>query len=81
MNILSILVFCIVLCLSWSSLLWAQCWQCLWIVHSAFPLRFSLAFIDYIQRKKSNIDDAEYLTPVTTDVMQVDLRSLNNVMY
>jgi hypothetical protein len=34
-----------------------------------------------IQRKKSNTDYAEYLTPVTTDVMQVDLRSLNNVMY
>ena len=46
----------------------------------ALPLRFSLAFIDYIQRKKSNTDDAEYLTPVTTDVMQVNLRSLNNVM-
>ena len=33
-------------CLSLSCVLWIQCRQCLWIVHSWLPLRFSLTFIN-----------------------------------
>jgi hypothetical protein len=33
------------LCLSSSCVLCTHCCQCLWVVHSSFPLRFSLAFI------------------------------------
>jgi hypothetical protein len=32
-------------CLFSSCVLCAQCWQCLWIVHSWLPIRFSLTFI------------------------------------
>jgi hypothetical protein len=38
---------CIVLfCFSFSCVLWVQCFQCLWIVHSWLTLWFSLTFID-----------------------------------
>ena len=48
--LLIFLVFCVVLwffllCLSSSCILCVQLFQCLWIVHSWLPLRFSLRFI------------------------------------
>ena len=33
------------LCLSSSCVLCTHCYQCLWVVHSSFPLRCSLVFI------------------------------------
>ena len=38
---------CVVFCLSSSCVSCAQCWQCLWIIHSWFSLRFSLTCISY----------------------------------
>ena len=37
-------LFLLLLCLSSSCVLWVICYQCLWIVHSWLPLRFSLTF-------------------------------------
>ena len=43
---LFVFVTCLVyLCLSSSRVLFTHCFQCLWIVHSCLPLRFSLTFI------------------------------------
>ena len=43
------LVFCVfVFCFSLSCILCSKCCQCLWIVHSWFPLRFSLTFICFV---------------------------------
>jgi hypothetical protein len=41
-------VLCFLICLSSSCILCAQCCQCLWIVHSWLPLRFSQTFISDI---------------------------------
>jgi hypothetical protein len=41
-------LFCVfMLCMSSSCVLCAQCWQCLWIVHSWLLRRFSLTFLIY----------------------------------
>ena len=47
-SLIFFLAFCVVflLCLSTFSVLCAQCSQCLWIVHSWLPLRFSLTCIN-----------------------------------
>ena len=42
---LDVLMFCVVFCLSFVCVLWAQRSQFLWIVHSWLPLLFSLTFI------------------------------------
>jgi hypothetical protein len=39
-------VLCFLFCLSSSCVLYAQCYPCLWIVHSWLPLQFSLTFIN-----------------------------------
>ena len=46
-------LFCFIL--SVSSVLYAQCCQCVWVVHSCIPLRFSITFINHVFLKGATI--------------------------
>jgi hypothetical protein len=52
-------------CLSSSCVLCTQCCQCLWIVHSWLPLRFSLTFICFVCGQ-SRMDNPEKLETLGT---------------
>ena len=49
-------------CLSSSCVLWAQCWQCLYIVQSCLPFRFSLTFLKNNRNMTVSLVEQELLT-------------------
>ena len=53
-------------CYQSSCVLCTKCCQCLWIVHSWLPLRFSLTFMEYYITMRSGLDSILYPTLYVT---------------